>query len=310
MRSGPGRRRPRENAEPDGGRRRRVLRGCSAFGVLVFVWACASVWQPPVLEPRHRVEPIAGAGSTLGSATCLECHDSFDAHFVESPFHGDCESCHGPGELHVHTVQADAIRFPSSADCIICHGSAQRTLVHWDASPHAEVGVLCSDCHASHVRTPDLLRAPSQLDTTLLRHASAETKLCATCHPGVVGQLGLPSHHPVKEGMLDCTSCHSPHARDGALAGGRNQVCAECHEEVFGPWVFEHPPVNEDCGYCHVPHGAPNESLLEVSQPGVCLSCHTLAEAGAVHQPWALSTACTDCHSAVHGSYTDPHLRR
>jgi predicted CXXCH cytochrome family protein len=78
----------------------------------------------------------------------------------------------------------------------------------------------------------------------------------------------------------------------------------------MGPWIYEHAPVSEDCGFCHVPHGSTADSLLEVNQPGACVSCHTLAESGAVHQPWAFTTACTDCHGAVHGSFTDPHLRR
>ena len=69
-------------------------------------------------------------------------------------------------------------------------------------------------------------------------------------------------------------------------------------------------PAAEDCAHCHVPHGASTDDLLETSQPAVCISCHTLSTSGAVHDPWAFTTRCTDCHNAVHGSYTDPHLRR
>ena len=110
--------------------------------------------------------------------------------------------------------------------------------------------------------------------------------------------------------MLDCTDCHAPHqSRSGAL-GARTDSCAKCHQEVMGPWIYEHPPAAEDCAYCHVPHGASADDLLETSQPAVCISCHTLSTSGAVHDPWAFTTRCTDCHNAVHGSYTDPHLRR
>ena len=85
---------------------------------------------------------------------------------------------------------------------------------------------------------------------------------------------------------------------------------AEQFANVLKPWIYEHPPVNEDCSYCHAAHGASADFLLETSQPATCISCHTLPIAGAVHQPFAFTTACTDCHNAVHGSYTDPHLRR
>ena len=278
--------------------------------VALVALACAGVWRASAPEGRHRVAPIEGAGKALGAAACLECHESFGQHHVQSAAHEDCESCHGPGELHVHDVLAPSIRFPSNDDCLACHAAASRTLADWHGSDHAEAQLICSDCHATHDREPKLLRAPTDLDTTLLRHASPSTKACASCHPAVVAELGLPSHHPVKEGMLDCIDCHDAHGASEARLGLPTQACAGCHQEVMGPWVFEHAPVNEDCGTCHVPHGAVADGLLEVSEPAACISCHTLAESGAVHQPWAFTTPCTDCHGAVHGSYTDPHLRR
>jgi len=278
--------------------------------VAVVALACVGTWRAVTPEGRHRVEPVSGAGEQLGAATCLECHVDFGGHRVRSEIHADCESCHGPGQLHVHTAEAEAIRFPGSADCAVCHEPASRTLVHWAASPHAEAGVLCSDCHATHDRQPALLRSSTELDATLWRHAGSDTQLCLGCHADVAGELSLPSHHPVREGMVACADCHPPHGRLGDSPGPPTDTCSGCHQEVMGPWIFEHPPVNEDCATCHRPHGATADSLLDATQPGVCVSCHTLAEAGAVHQPYAFTTDCTDCHGAVHGSYTDPHLRR
>lgn len=272
--------------------------------------ACVGTWKTSPPEGRHRVAPIAGAGERVGSTICLDCHGSFGEHVVESGQHADCESCHGPGQLHVHTARAESIRFPSSEDCADCHAPASRTLMHWSGSPHARAEVLCSDCHDTHNREPLHVIAPADVEVALLRHSTNATRLCASCHPAVVAELGLPSRHPVKEGMLDCTDCHTPHGTDETRVGTATARCSGCHQEVMGPWIYEHPPATEDCGHCHVPHGATADSLLEVSEPAACVSCHTLAEAGAVHQPWAFSTACTDCHSAVHGSYTDPHLRR
>ncbi len=110
--------------------------------------------------------------------------------------------------------------------------------------------------------------------------------------------------------MVQCTDCHGAHESRRQTLGALTRRCTECHQEVAGPWIYEHPPVNEDCSYCHAAHGASADFLLETSQPATCISCHTLPIAGAVHQPFAFTTACTDCHNAVHGSYTDPHLRK
>jgi DmsE family decaheme c-type cytochrome len=134
--------------------------------------------------------------------------------------------------------------------------------------------------------------------------------MCVSCHPEVRAQFDLPSHHPIAEGMVGCTDCHGAHESRRETLGSATRQCVGCHQEVAGPWIYEHPPVNEDCGYCHAPHGASADFLLEASQPAACISCHTLPIAGAIHQPYAFTTACTDCHNAVHGSYTDPHLRK
>lgn len=288
-----------------------VLYALATAFALVLTLACVTTWRAAsVGTGRHRVEPVSGAGHLVGAVTCLECHADFADHHVTSPVHPDCESCHGAGELHIHTAKASAIRFPDSSDCAACHDRASRTLLHWRSSPHSQAGVLCSDCHDTHDTEPDLLRPPDELDVVLWRQAGESTRLCVGCHGAVASELGLPSHHPVQEGMIACTDCHSPHGSLDEGTGPPTASCIGCHQEVAGPWIYEHPPVSEDCGYCHRPHGSTAEALMDANQPAACISCHTLAETGAVHEPWAFTTGCTDCHGAVHGSYTDPHLRR
>ena len=272
--------------------------------------ACVGVLAPPDPIGHRRVDPIERPGAYVGAAACFDCHDSFDGHRVSSDHHADCESCHGPGERHTLTARAADIRHPSSADCLACHDMGHTALIGWTTSPHARADVLCSDCHDTHNREIHNLRAVGPELYATLRHASSSTQLCASCHADVAASLNLPSHHPIREGMMDCTDCHSPHA-DGRLAlGARTAACTGCHQEQAGPWIYDHAPVAEDCSYCHTPHGSSARFLLETTQPGACISCHTIAEAGAIHDPWAFATRCTDCHSAVHGSYADPHLMR
>ena len=253
---------------------------------------------------------MEGAGGQIGAEACFDCHDSFEGHFASSSAHGDCETCHGPAQLHEHTARASDIGYPSNEDCAACHQIGRKTLLRWSTSTHARSGVLCSDCHDTRNREPWNLRGADELGKTILPRAGASTHTCAPCHQEVVAQLALPSHHPVAEGMLDCTDCHGAHSDRAVRHGPPTRVCVECHQEVAGPWIWEHAPVNEDCGYCHVPHGASADFLLEPNQPAACISCHSIATSGAVHDPYAFATRCTDCHSAVHGSTTDRVLRR
>ena len=154
------------------------------------------------------------------------------------------------------------------------------------------------------------VRAVGELETSILPAAGHTTKMCGSCHREVTAQFNLPSHHPMREGMLDCIDCHRPHEGQRTALGAQTAMCTSCHQEVAGPWVYEHAPVAEDCGFCHAPHGASADGLLEIPEPAACISCHTIAISGAVHDPWAFTTRCTDCHSAIHGSFTDPVLRR
>ena len=180
----------------------------------------------------------------------------------------------------------------------------------WTSSRHARGGVLCSDCHDPHNRELFHIRAVDELEAAMLPDAGDVTRLCGSCHGEIVAQFNLPSHHPMGEGMLDCTDCHDAHGATRASLGAATRMCTTCHQEIAGPWIYEHAPVSEDCGYCHSPHGASADFLLEIPQPASCISCHTIPISGAVHDPWAYTTRCTDCHNAVHGSYTDPILRR
>jgi len=89
--------------------------------------------------------------------------------------------------------------------------------------------------------------------------------------------MGLPSHHPVKEGFMSCSDCHDVHGDNyaGLMQGEPSkELCLSCHTQHRGPFIFEHSPVEEDCMICHDAHGAVANNLLVQNEPFLCLQCH------------------------------------
>lgn len=262
-----------------------------------------------------------------GADTCLTCHNNptvtsvFDTRhgnssIPNSPFAGrDCESCHGASPDHVSTMQSPAVVFGAGAGrftasdiqvqnqaCLSCHETGDRVL--WTASVHETADVACVSCHTIHAGPNTASSLLPDLDT------------CLSCHLEKRSQLNRRSHHPLSEGLMTCSDCHSPHGSnaESLLAKSTvNETCETCHAEKRGPFLWEHQPVSEDCTTCHNPHGTTQASMLSVRQPFLCQGCHSEAyhpstlysehdipPLGAAQQ--LLGTSCTNCHSAVHGS--------
>lgn len=298
--------------------------------VLFVSAACVSLqWKP--LSSR-RVDPVLGA-EWVGADECSVCHEEVKGHEQISGYHAQCETCHGFGSEHADSEAVGDIRFPSSGDCLQCHREGYATHLEWNSGEHARAGVLCSDCHDPHVQERKHLRTPA---VALLRDADPVSQMCAQCHRDVAAQLRYPSHHPVREGAVGCLDCHDPHADRRLDLADPNATCAGCHQDVAGPWIYEHPPVEDGCTTCHAPHGAPTRDLLSTPQPVLCLSCHPIndlwhhdvpgtgiasnatissdypSDPNEQVQPAEANpflNRCNDCHGAVHGSYTDEHLR-
>jgi DmsE family decaheme c-type cytochrome len=116
------------------------------------------------------------------------------------------------------------------------------------------------------------------------------------------------SHHPVREGKMDCFSCHNVHGATPALMAKTTitDTCASCHTEKRGPFVWEHAPVRESCATCHAPHGSNQRNLLTNKDSFLCLSCHSYG--GHINLPRYNRTSnpygngCVNCHTSVHGS--------
>jgi DmsE family decaheme c-type cytochrome len=292
--------------------------------------------------------PAGAGGATpadyVGSETCLECHDGLAAtwqrnvHSRLAPYQYPdagigCESCHGPGARHAETNEPDDILVPRAEDggeaaemCLVCHRTG--ATLDWRQSHHAEADLACSACHTMHAES---------VARFLL--AKPQTELCYTCHLDVKAHFQQPSRHPLKEGFLVCSDCHDSHSPNYAgvqWGESSRELCLSCHAQYAGPYIFEHSPVNEDCGICHHPHGAVANHLLVQNEPFLCLNCHQphfhtilagmdgedgyewdvdprVVDADPNYEGLSLTshydgfkrsmlTKCTQCHQAVHGT--------
>jgi DmsE family decaheme c-type cytochrome len=123
-------------------------------------------------------------------------------------------------------------------------------------------------------------------------------------------------HMPVREGKMECTSCHNPHGSSNVrmLKAGNwvNESCASCHTEKRGPFLWEHSAGRENCVTCHDPHGSNNDRMLVAKAPMLCQRCHVAARHPAsIYDNNAITVnksnrmfgrSCVNCHSNVHGS--------
>jgi len=281
------------------------------------MYASAVAAQPAAPAKK----PVASASTGDAANPCRECHDTKEVRAQVN--HGNCQSCHRDTAMHLKDpMTARPSKAIPSENCLACHASGKGHAkdagrMNFAFSEHNKAGVLCSDCHGIH--NPKVGKQANVADLKMDNNA----RLCATCHQDVLARFSMPSHHPLKEGAVSCTSCHQPHDGKQAALGGKTEQCTRCHQAVRGPHVFEHPPAVEDCTNCHNPHGTPNRRLLEVAQPMLCLQCHSVAgnrhgqPAGAANAAvsntsrisGAVLRNCVNCHGAVHGSSTDQHLR-
>jgi DmsE family decaheme c-type cytochrome len=242
---------------------------------------------------------------------CRSCHEDA-VKSVEATLHGaaeqSCANCHGDPSAHVKgamegtpgPIQKFKQMSPadSSGVCMTCHNKAGQK--HFMGSSHDSRGLACASCHNPHPKgavPKALLAKPSQV------------ALCTSCHLQKKAQLLRPGHMPIREGKLQCTSCHNPHGTPNdrmLLQTSVNQNCYSCHAEKRGPFLWEHAPVRESCLNCHDAHGSLNEKMLKVKAPLLCQQCHqTSSHPGPAYPAqsrYAFNQACLSCHPSIHGS--------
>lgn len=291
-----------------------------ATTVLALLLVSGGLVSGTASDPQKAPDPQAGG--YVGVAECTSCHELQARGYRDSPHsHAwdarapaaaqGCETCHGPGQAHVDDPGAKgAIRNflvmaprEVSDTCMTCHnreGHAQ-----WQGSMHDSRNITCITCHSVH--TP-------KSETAQLKQATV-VETCAQCHRDKAAKLQRSAHMPVREGKMDCSSCHNQHGSTNVrlLKTGNtvNEFCASCHAEKRGPFLWDHPPVRENCVTCHDPHGSSNDRMLVAKAPMLCQRCHIgTRHPSTVYDSVSLvnrsnrlvNRGCVNCHSNIHGS--------
>ncbi|MFY9315705.1 MAG: DmsE family decaheme c-type cytochrome [Burkholderiales bacterium] len=252
----------------------------------------------------HAKAPAAGTG-------CASCH----ANSAEHVRAGGGKGAGGivnlsPRNKKLSAAQKDAV-------CMSCH-SDNRHLTFWDSGRHRKNDVSCSSCHDAHGGSASLLRADNPAIRGFVNTSQVpQQEVCYQCHRDIRALVMRPSHHPIPEGKVKCSSCHNPH---GALSDKMvnnesvRDLCISCHADKRGPYLYDHPPVEENCLACHNPHGSRSAKLLNEKVPNLCQDCHDAAKhpgtlydmsesfKGSAPSQFFFARSCLNCHNEIHGS--------
>jgi len=252
------------------------LAGVALAAVAIGLQSCSTVPVRLLAAPE-----IAGA-DFVGDKTCAECHTNISRAFpssaharirLEAPRaagQSGCESCHGPGSLHVASG-GGAGKFivnpgKDPGTCFECHRPTEAEFHLPQHHPVLEKHMSCVQCHDPHGF--DIFKPAGGLAMARLNET------CAQCHREQTRPFVF-EHPALREG---CSSCHNPHGSINAkmLTQRDPNLCLRCHAQVQGPGAAGRVYIG------NIDH----TSLLRL---GTCWS--------------------SGCHTAVHGSNVDIRLR-
>jgi len=215
---------------------------------------------PDVQEKLEPTDDLHWTGiAQCWNTMCADCHSTnlqknFDAksrkyHTSFNEIDVSCESCHGPGSLHVQLAGSKSLFWDrhhgyglarlkgkdSTAEiqtCAPCH--SRRSIVHKDFRP----GKGLYDYYANELLRPETYHADGQIMDEVYVYGSfiqskmfskgircsdchnphttkvkfTDNRLCTSCHQHPVAKYDTPAHHQHKTGSTgtSCVECHMP----------------------------------------------------------------------------------------------------
>jgi len=244
-------------------------------GALIFN-SCSTV-------PRTLADPLEIPGANyVGNRACMDCHTNYVRSFAASPHsrihlepagtmagQSGCESCHGPGSLHI--AGGGARKFiinpgKDAAACLKCHLSTQAEFKLPRHHPVFENRMNCVQCHDPH--GGDIFKTKGGPAMARVNET------CAACHREQSRPVAF-EHEAMREG---CVICHQPHGSVNRkmLVQSDQNLCLKCHAQV-------------QSGSASGAIFIGNKDHSALLKQGGCWSA--------------------GCHSAVHGSNVDPRMR-
>ncbi|MCE9553234.1 MAG: HEAT repeat domain-containing protein [Planctomycetes bacterium] len=253
---------------------------------------------PPDVKNEHIKpdDPLHWTGPAMNwNHMCAECHSTklqknFDVakneyHTTFSEIDVSCETCHGPGSLHVDAAKRPWPKWDKN------HGYGLPALKGTDSKNQVEA---CAQCHSRR----NAVHPNWQPGVELLNHYAPQTIEERLYHADgqirdEVYEYGSFVQSKMHAKGIRCSDCHDPHSTKLRLSG--NAVCTSCHQHPAGkydtPAHHHHKPNSSGaaCANCHMPtthymvvdprrdHSfrVPRPDLsVKLGTPNACTGCH------------------------------------
>lgn len=225
---------------------------------------------------------------------CAACHstdlqknyDSNDDtyHTTYSVMTVSCESCHGPGQLHIDYVKSDSYKTNNKKKhglyLEMTKGTDQITQINTCSPCHSRRSEISSERLASGDFLDNYI---PQIPTDEFYHADGQAK-----DEDYVYTSFLESKM-FRRGVT-CSNCHNVHS--GKVLYTNNQLCLQCHEKKYDDYshtFHQTGTISAECKSCHMPTNTymgndlrydhtfrvPRPDLsVKYGTPNSCNNCH------------------------------------
>ena len=206
------------------------LRSCaknsvSALLVLLIFFVLAPTSFADDKENNTRHNPPQAQYTAEGVERCISCHAGERMQLMSKTVHGNkdnqqspyathgCESCHGPGSIHVSRARGGrgfplliAFRQGEPRErhieaCVSCHGKdmGKREGIKWTGNIHDGIGMTCVSCHQLHVASDPM------------KDQKQQREKCNQCHSRQITNHRRFNNVGISFDKMTCFGCHDVH---------------------------------------------------------------------------------------------------
>ena len=230
-----------------------------------------NTWDLNVISGDHGALRLAGM-------QCMSCHNGHadfvtgsENKFTQLPNGIDCESCHGPGALHVAEREKGTLSDTSNPiDYTIVNPANLSIDLQFDA---------CERCHLQgntvlkegksfydfkpgmHLKEVMHVFLPEYKNVRIKENPGSYSDRLkqSQCFIKTIGDPAKPNKN-----ALTCSTCHDPHASAKSTGNSFSvQKCNSCHGNSSQVLCSEKPEIraknNDDCISCHMPASGPGD---------------------------------------------------